>query len=438
MIIDEIKKTFKNSSDLKIRTINFNNILLTYIFLESVSSEDKISDFFLKSLSNDIKFIKKIDNLFLYLYNTLPSNNIKIMDLKDAILMMPIGFTLIITPNTDKILVMETRSNLNRSISESTNEVVLRGPKDSFNENVVMNMGLLRRRIKSNELIFKDYILGSLTNTRVTIGYMDNIVDKKKLNMVLKRIESINVESIIDSGYIRKLITKKITTFPKVISTERPDLVAMHLLKGKIAIIVENSPIVLIIPGYFIDFFNNPEDQYALEINSFITKSIRIFAFLITLLTPALYITIAGFNRELIPIQLLISLAAQVEQLAFPIYFEISLLVIIFEILRESYLRSPSKMGSSISIVGGLILGDAAVSAGFVSLTGVIIVAITSISGLLFSDIDFINALRFWRFLFIIGASICGLFGISIVALLLIINLLTTKILNKSYLLGGN
>ncbi len=433
-----IKESFNESGDLFIRSINLGSIDLTYALLESVSSDDKLSNYLVRSISSDVKYIKDINNLFTYLYNTIPNAKVRIINnIKEAISLMPIGFTLILVPNNEFIIAVETRSSLDRGVSESTTEVVIRGPKDSFCENSIINMGLIRRRLKTNELTFKDYFIGNLTKSRVTVGYINNIVDNKKLKMVLNKINSINVDTIIDSGYIRKLITNNITTFPKVISTERPDLVAMHLAKGKIAIIVENSPIVLILPAFFNEFFNNPEDKFALQLNSLLTKSIRILAFFITLLTPALYITITCFNREIIPIQLLISLASQINNLPFPIYFEILLLVTIFEILREGDIRIPSKMGSSISIVGGLILGDAAVSAGIVSPIAVIIVAITSISGLLFSDIDFVNGLRLWRYLYIIGAAIYGLVGILTVSIILILHLSSIKILNKNYLWGG-
>ena len=422
-MIEQIKKLMHNTSDLKIRTLK-NNINI--IYLESITNSFTISDVLIKNIINNYEHND--------LKNFIPNVNTIEIQIKDTPYYLTCGFAIVIYNN--KLLAIETRLYLDRSISESSGETVIRGPKDSFNENYLNNIGLIRKRIKNEELTINTYTIGKQTNTNVSIIYMNNLVDKNKLKMLEQKIKNIKIDSIIDSGYIRKSLNQEFCTFPKVLSTERPDLTCINLLKGRIAIIVENSPFALILPFSFFEFFNNPEDKYELTINSIFTKIIRFFAFIITLYTPAMYIAVTTYNKDIIPLQLLISLFGQVRMLPFSIIVEIITLVTLFEILREGDIRVPSKMGSSLSIVGGLILGDAAVSAGIASPIAVIIVAITSISSLLFSDIDFINGLRTWRYIFIFASSFLGITGIFITSIILFIHLNSLSTLKSNYFWG--
>ena len=422
-MIEQIKKLMHNTNDLKIRTLK-NNINI--IYLESITNSLTISDVLIKNIINNYEHND--------LKNFIPNVNTIEIQIKDTPYYLTCGFAIVIYNN--KLLAIETRLYLDRSISESSGETVIRGPKDSFNENYLNNIGLIRKRIKNEELTINTYTIGKQTNTNVSIIYMNNLVDKNKLKMLEQKIKNIKIDSIIDSGYIRKSLNQEFCTFPKVLSTERPDLTCINLLKGRIAIIVENSPFALILPFSFFEFFNNPEDKYELTINSIFTKIIRFFAFIITLYTPAMYIAVTTYNKDIIPLQLLISLSGQVRMLPFSIIVEIITLVTLFEILREGDIRVPSKMGSSLSIVGGLILGDAAVSAGIASPIAVIIVAITSISSLLFSDIDFINGLRTWRYIFIFASSFLGITGIFITSIILFIHLNSLSTLKSNYFWG--
>lgn len=424
-MINKIKNILHNSSDLTIRKID-NDIFV--VFLESVSSNSSISDILIKNI------IYGIDKGKNNIEGSIPNAVLKEIPFDEVGFYLSSGYALIIIK--DKILGTELKAELDRSIDEASSETTIRGPKDSFNENIQKNIGLIRKRIKNSELTVNTFTMGTLTNTKVSILYMHNLINHKKLEILLKRIQKMKIDGIIDSGYIRKKLNGQFCTFPKVLSTERPDLAAINILKGRICIIVENSPFVLILPFSFFEFFNNPEDKYELTINSIFTKVIRFIAFIITLYTPAMYIAVTTFNKDIIPLQLLISLSSQVRMLPFSIFIEVLMLVTIFEILREGDIRVPSKLGSSLSIVGGLILGDAAVSAGIVSPIAVIIVAITSISSVLFSDIDFINGLRTWRYIFLFAAFFFGIYGIIILTLVLVIHLNSLYTLKTNYLWG--
>ncbi len=428
---EKIKNIFGNSTDLKTRIIKINNKKMGYVFLDSVCSGDKISDFLMKST-----LFLDGGNLFEQLENKLANNNIlKLKSLKEVISILPNGFTCVIAEDSNTWLALETKGPIDRGVNEASSEAVIRGPKDSFTENYMINLGLIRKRIKDPNLWFEEFIVGKRTETKITISYIKDIVPISRINMIVEKIKKINIDGILDSGYIREfLISDKKTIFPQMLSTERPDLACQSLLDGKIVIIVENSPIVLICPGVFIDFFHSPEDYYQKNWNVNFARIVRFLSFFITLLLPAFYVAITTFNPEMIPDELLFSIVKQRSNVPFPTFFEVFLLMLAFEILRETDIRMPQRMGTAISVVGGLILGDAAVSAGIVSPISIIIIAMTSICGLLFSDVDMINGLRVWRFLFLISGSILGVIGIVIMGLMFITNLCSTRFLDIPYL----
>ena len=437
-LIKKIKNDNYNSSDIKSRIINIKNYKIGYMFLESVSSGDAITNTILRSITFDVKQngISFFSNIFSTLKNTIPNSNMTIIKkYNDLFSYLSSGFTLVFVEGYSEIIAFETRSELSRGISESSSEAVIRGPKDSFTESHSTNIGLIRKRIKDQNLVISEQTIGRRTKTKVSTIYIHDIADNSKVKQIIDKLNTIDVDGILDSGNIREfLFTKQKTIFPKVISTERPDLASNALLNGKIIILVENTPYALIIPALFIDFFHSPEDHYQQPSNVTFTRLLRICAFILTIFVPALYISIMTFNIGILPEKMLISLYYQRLSVPFPTSFEIILLLIIFEILRECDIRTPNAMGASMSIVGGLVLGDAAVSAGIVSPICIIVVAITSISGLLFSDIDMINGIRFWRLIFILFSSFLGIIGFTLCLMIFVIELAQIKTLGVDYL----
>ena len=391
-LIKQIVKKYGNSTDIITREINE----LSYIYLESVCSDDKISNFLNKSIIKE----KSVYKVFNDLKNQIYNSNIKIENnLENVYYYLSSGFTcLFINKNNKQFIVIETKTKLDRGITESNIEPNIRGPKDSFTENHSINIGLIRKRIKEKNLWTKDLIVGKRTLTKVTVIYDTKIANLNILKKIITKIKKIKIDSILDSSYIRNYL-EKISLFPTIISTERPDLVCQNILNGKIAILVENSPIALILPATLDDFLKSPEDYYQKASCATFSRIIRYIGFIITIITPAIYISLMTFNQEIIPDQLLISLATQRSKVPFPTFFETILFILIFEILREADIRAPSASGASMSIVGALVLGDAAVAADIVSPIAIIVVAITSICELLFCDQDFTNAIRIWRLL---------------------------------------
>lgn len=428
-LISRIKKKLGNSSDIVERQIN--NI--TYIYLESVSSDDKISNFLNKSITN----IKNFNDLLNKLENTIYNSHITTLnDLEECYYYLASGYTCLFIKGYTKYIAIETKTKLDRGITESSSEPLIRGPKDSFTENHAINIGLIRKRIKDSNLWIEDKKIGRRTKTKVSLIYIKDIGDPKNIKMIKKHLNNIDIDGIIDSGYIRDYLeTKQKSSFPKMISSERPDLTCQNLLNGKIVILVENSPIALILPATLDDFLKSSEDYYQKSINATFSRILRYIAFFVTILTPALYIAVMTFNQEMIPDQLLISLAGQRSQVPFPTFIEVLIFIVTFEILREADIRSPSVSGASMSIVGALVLGDAAVAAGIVSPIVIIVVAITSICELVFSDIDMANAIRQWRLIFIFSTIFTGIIGIVIAGIILIIKLCSIESLNTPYLI---
>lgn len=437
-ILKTIEEKYGKSSDIVSRKIKVSRKEIMYIYLESVSSDDKISDFLMKDLSSYIKNnkISLFDNLFKSLQNTIFNSHLKTIDnYEDIYYYLASGYTVIFINGEKKAIAIETKNELDRGVTESTSESVIRGPKDSFTENNAINLGLIRKRIKDPNLWFDETVIGKRTKTKVTIAFINDIVDKKNVKQIKQKLQNIDIDGILDGGSVRELImTKQKSSFPKFKSTERPDLACKSLLEGKIVILIENSPFILITPGLFVDFLHSAEDEYQKSINTNFTRILRTIAFILTIVTPGFYIAITTFNQQMIPNELLISLSIQREGVPFPTAFEIIILITTFEILRESDIRIPNAMGSAIGIVGALVLGDAAVSAGIISPIVVIIVAITAICGLLYTDIDFVNATRLWRFIFIIFSIICGLIGFVIAGIIFITKLCSLEIQGVPYL----
>ena len=437
-VFEYIKSSNGNSPDITTRIIKINNKRIGYIFLQSVSSDDKISDFLVKSLTQDAQSnkVNLFTNIFNNIQNNIANSNMKVIhNYEDMFYYLASGFTIVAVDNESRVICIETKAQLDRGVTEATTETVVRGPKDSFTENIMTNTGLIRKRIKDSNLWFDELTIGKRTRTKVDIIYLKDVVKEDDINKIKDKLTNINIDGIIDSGYLKEyLFHNKNYLFPKIQSTERPDVACTSILAGKIIILVENSPFVLILPTVFVDFLHAAEDNYELPFNVSVSRILRFLSFIVTIVTPAAYIAIMTYDIKLIPSQLLISLASQRQGVPFPTVIEVLLLLVTFEILRESDLRSPTQMGASVSIVGALVLGDAAVAAGIVSPIAVIIVAITSISGLVFSDIDMVNSIRVWRIIFLLFATTLGLIGILVAGIILITKLTSIETLGTPYL----
>lgn len=425
-IVERIKNEFSSVPDLKIKEIKISIFKSIYvIFDETACSSDSINDFILKNLT---RYNDKIN-----LNSNLPGpNTVKIEEYDQIEFYITNGFAIIILDK--EIYAIEVKGDLTRGITPPSREPSLLGPEDAFVENYQTNMGLIKRRIKSNTFKTKEIILGRKTKTKISISYMDDVAKLDNVKLIEEKLSRIDVDGVIDIGVIANYIeSENKSVFPTVKRTERPDLVATSLLEGKIIILMDTSPFALILPTFLTDFVNPISDNYVKSINVTFIKVLRAICFIFSMATPGIFIAIINYNQETIPSSLLINFSTQRSGVPFPAIVEIIMLLIICDILRESDLRFPSNFGSSVSILGALILGEAAVNAGLVSPIGIIIASFTFIASLIFTDLDVNNALRYYRYIFLFLAAFFGLYGIFLASILFLINVISIKSLNSPY-----
>lgn len=322
-----------------------------------------------------------------------------------------------------------------RQIDDATAEVVIRGPKESFVESSEINMSLIRKRIRTPLLKCERMLVGKYTRTPVIISYIDEICDYGLITEIKQRIEKISRDGIFESGMIQEMIQDaQYSPFPTVFSTERTDSLCGALIEGRAGIIVEGSPYVLILPSTLLLFFSSPEDYYSGFINGSLLRLLRIFFIIIALLGPSFYVAVTTFHQEMIPTTLLLAIAQAREQVPFPTVIEALLMEITFEALREASIRLPRQVGPALSIVGALVIGQAAIQASIVSPLIVIVVAITAIASFMIPHYDASNTIRLLRFPTILMASSFGLLGIIFTVLAILIHLASLRSFGVPYL----
>ncbi|RXZ80748.1 spore germination protein [Paenibacillaceae bacterium] len=322
-----------------------------------------------------------------------------------------------------------------RNVGEPQSQSVVRGPMEGFNENLRTNTALIRRRIKDASLWVENIQIGAISKTSVSVIYVKDVVKDEIIEEVMERLSRIDIDGILEGGYIEELIQDQtLTLFPTVFNSERPDTVAAALLEGRVAIIVDGSPFVLLVPALFVHFFQSPEDYYQRADISSLIRLIRYLAFFIAMLAPAFYIAISTFHQEMLPTNLLISLAAQREGVPFPAFIEALLMELTYEILREAGVRIPKTVGQAVSIVGTLVIGQAAVEAGVVSAAMVIIVSITAISSYVIPENGLSIAVRIIRFGLMAMAAAFGFFGVLLGLLIMVTHLTSLRSFGISYM----
>ncbi|WP_019909914.1 spore germination protein [Paenibacillus sp. HW567] len=322
-----------------------------------------------------------------------------------------------------------------RNVSEPNSQAVVRGPMEGFNECLRVNTALVRRKIKSSHLWLETFQIGRVTQTDVSIMYLNNIANKELVQEVKRRLQQIDTDSILEGGYIEEFIQDTaLTPFPTIYNSDRPDTIASGILEGKVAILVDGTPFVLLAPTFFIAFFQSAEDYYQRADIATLLRLIRFLAFFLTLLAPSFYVAVTTYHQEMIPTTLVISLAAQRESVPFPAFVEALIMELTYEILREAGVRIPKNIGQAISIVGTLVIGQAAVAAGFISSAMVIIVSITAISSFVIPESGMSIAARMIRFLFIGLAGFIGLYGMICGVIILVLHLAGLRSFGMPYM----
>lgn len=323
------------------------------------------------------------------------------------------GNTALIIDGSPAALIADSRGWASRSVEEPDTEAVVRGPREGFVETLRTNTAMIRRKIKNENLKFEIMKVGRQTKTDVCVVYIKDIADDKIVGEVKRRLSSIDTDSILESGYLEEFIEDAPYSFlPTVGNCEKPDIAAAKLLEGRVAIITDGTPFVLTVPYLFVEAFQISEDYYSRPYYATIVRWLRFIAYFFSVMAPAIYVALTTYHQEMLPTPLLITMVAAREGTPFPAVVEALGMGVVYEILREAGVRLPRPVGQAISIVGALVIGEAAVSAGLVGAPVVIVVAITAISAFVVPSIA--DAAAVMRLIYTILAGVLGQFGIML------------------------
>ncbi len=439
--LDMLRGIFSISSDIVIRELAFGQqpqVHAALIYVDGLVDKATINLSIIKPLMYDSRIISP-EKAHKENIDHVKTTLLSVGDVKQTSLINKLvddcmsGDTIMLIDGHDEALAISAKAWENRGVQEPETENVVRGPREGFSETLRTNTSLIRRKIKNPDLIFETMKIGNRTKTDVCIAYLQGVVNPALVNEIKSRLKRIDTDAILESGYIEQYIEDApYSIFPTIANSEKPDVVAANLLDGRAAIMIDGTPFVLTVPALFIESFQASEDYYSRSFLSSIIRMIRYISYMLTILTPATYFAILTYHPELLPTPLLFTLMASEEGLPFPLFLELILMVIIFDILREAGVRLPRPIGQAISIVGALVIGEAAVAAGIVSDFTVIVIAATAVSS--FVNPAQTDSASILRYILLIVSAVMGGFGIIIGLICVLIHLATLRSFGTPYL----
>lgn len=434
-----IMQLFSNCSDLMLRKVHlFDSIPCMLVFFRELVDGTKLDEQFLKPILNNISMKFDIhDQIIERIKDELvPIAQTKIVSTKkDTVNRIIRGEVVLLVESSMQAISISMKEKLHRQLEQPDTEAVIRGPKVGFIENLNVNMALIRQQIRTPRLKMEQLTVGEVSETEVIIAYLENAALPEVISEVKKRLAQIEMETVLESGYIEEMIRDaRYSPFPVIQMTERPDTVAASLLEGRVAILVDGTPMALIAPATFWHAFQTAEDYYMNFIMATFLRWLRYFFAFISLALPSFFVAVKTYHPEMIPTSLTLSLAAAREPVPFPTLVEILMMEVAFEAIREAGVRLPRQVGQTISIVGVLVIGQAAVQAGIVSAPIVIVVSLTGIASFLIPNNNMSQAIRIIRFPLIISSGIFGLYGIGIALLALLIHLVNLRSFGVYYM----
>jgi spore germination protein KA len=440
--MNTLRDIFGGSKDIIFREFVFGknkNIQAAVIYVEGMCEKAIINDVIMKTLMYDNVLINMEDRIDISKLEIIKTNMLSVGNIEDVNDMDKVienclsGDTVLLIQGCNKGLSINTRAWESRGIDEPKTEAVVRGPREGFTENISTNMTLLRRKLKDPNFIFEAMRIGRKTRTSVCIAYLKNVADPDLVKEIKERLNRIDTDAILESGYIEQFIEDEpLSIFPTIGNCEKPDSTAAKILEGRVAILVDGTPFVLTVPMLFVEGFQTSEDYYSRTIFSSFIRLLRYTAFMISILAPGAYVMLSVFHQELIPTALLFTMAANREGIPFPAVMEAELMLITFEILREAGVRLPRPVGQAVSIVGALVIGEAAVSAGLVGGLMVIVTAITAVSSFVVPVYTDVGSIL--RMIVLIMVASLGIFGLSICFLGVLIHLTSLRSFGAPYL----
>ena len=418
-----LKTKTKHIDDVLFKKIPTNEGIVTIIYCYSLVEQLTLQTMIYTPLANYIHQIHQISDW-------IDGTDDKVIESK-----LNAGQTLIYFHSTKQLVSIDTYSAPTRAITDTEIESTVIGPQDAFTESLETNISLVRRRIRNPLLKNENYVIGIEANIRITIMYMEDIVNHKNLDNLKHRINNINYPSFTDISILKQLIEDNpLSPFPQYYMTVRPDSVSQYLIDGRIAVFMDNSQSAIICPTSFFEMFISIEDYYNRWTTASLLRILRFFGFFLTIIITPMYISALTFHPEILPYELLLNLQESRSKVPFPPLFEVLFLELIIEVLREAGSRMPAKVGQTIGIVGGIVIGTAAVEAGLISNILVVLVATSALLSFLPPYFLMSNTSRVVRYIFIISAGLFGLFGQMIALAWLIIHLQHLKSLGTPYI----
>lgn len=437
--LDRLKEIFGTSNDIVIREFNIGRkgqIKVALLFVEGMTDKLLINESLIKPLMYGIPYsgteeVVTIDTIKKSMISIGGAEQVcSIGEVVDGCLS---GDTVLLINGLNEALVLNTKGWDSRGVEEPKTESVVRGPREGFSETLRVNTALLRRKIKNPDLTLEPMKIGRRTKTDVCIIYLKGVANPRLIEEIRRRLNRIETDGIMESGYIEQYIEDApFSIFSTIANSEKPDVVAAKLLEGRAAIMVDGTPFVLTVPMLLIESFQSAEDYYSRPYFASLIRILRFLAYGISILAPATYVALTTFHQELIPTPLLFTLASSREGVPFPSVLEAFVMLAAFEILREAGVRLPRPVGSAISIVGALVIGEAAVAAGLIGAPMVIVIAITAVSSFVVPAQT--DSAVILRYILLFLAGVMGGFGVAIGLLGLVIHLAALRSFGTPYL----
>ncbi len=430
--INQLKIKFTNCPDIIWKNVYLDNDKEgCFIYIEGLVNDDLIQRDFIRPIISmkyeDLLDLKKVQNI--------PISNIFLTyDFNELLQNIMSGITIFIADGINYAICCKSRKSEKREISEPQTEKNVKGPHEGFIEELNVNMSILRKGIRNNNLKFKTLKLGTTTNQTTAIAYIEGIANPQMIDTLYNKLSTINYDGILAIGYIQQFITDfKKSPFPQYQATERPDRAVAALLEGRLVVLLDMTPVVLIVPVNFFVFLTAFDDYSTHWIFGSFLGGLRFLALIIAVFLPALYIAIISFHYYMVPLNLLVSLAESRSRVFLPPILEALVMEITIEFIREAAVRLPTYIGTSVGIVGGIVIGQAAVQAGIVSDLLIIIVAVTAIASFVQPTYDMGLAIRFIRFVIMILSAIFGIVGVLMGVSLIIAHLVVLESLGQPY-----
>lgn len=413
--ISSIKQIFSNTEDLVVKEIKTETVRGVLIYLETMVNKEKLQKYVLNHFSQATS--ETIQMVLSTNFNASTVFN----EVEDALLK---GSCVLCLHGFEKLFIIDVSISKDRSVSEPENEKVVQGSHDGFIENLFTNLHLLRKTMQSPNLCMRYFSVGRQVKSKIALVYINNLANEDVIYEFERRLNSISMDNVLTIGFLEELIEDStISPFPQLLNTERVDRVIGHLNEGRVAIFMDGNPTALLLPVTFFAFYQSPDDYNSRWMIGTFIRSIRHASFLISILLPAFYIAVIAFHFEVLPDELVNPVGSSINKIPFPPLIEALLMELTIELIREAGIRLPSRIGQTIGIVGGLVIGDAIVQAGLVSTTMIVVVALTAISSFCVPSHGMSDAVRLLRFPFMFLAASFGFVGIVLGFIVLLAHL---------------